>query len=211
MQRDFYKAEAEILVHPHVSNEVGQPPLSKMPLLSSATFLLFITAAIPSSLTFARHVYFLGREFRCSARLNNRPNAQETEQLVASVMRYMLFRQQQKPDQLVRRDELSKLIQSNNKDGGKRAGNLGTYVISQAQAKFPVIFGLEMKMVEVSGTRAAGKAKGELCLATISIQQLPAAALHDECFTRRSRRYRWGFMHTCVHGRVCNIERVSSA
>lgn len=85
----------------------------------------------------------------------------QTEQLMAPVMRYMLFRQHQKPDQLVRRDELSKLIQSNYKDGAKRGGNLGTYVISQAQAKFPVIFGLEMKMVEVSGTRAAGKAKGE--------------------------------------------------
>ncbi|CAL8471342.1 g10884 [Coccomyxa elongata] len=105
-QRDFYKAEAENLDHPHVSRE-------------------------------------------------------EAEQLVASVMRYMLFRQHQKPDQLVRRDELSKLIQSNYKDGAKRGGTLGTYVISQAQAKFPVIFGLEMKMVEVSGTRAAGKAKGD--------------------------------------------------
>lgn len=98
---------------------------------------------------------------------------------MASVMRYMLFRQHQKPDQLVRRDELSKLIQSNYKDGGKRGGNLGTYVIAHAQAKFPVIFGLEMKMVEVSGTRAAGKGKGELCLANITIQRLFAAALHD--------------------------------
>lgn len=30
MQRDFYKAEAENLDHPHVSREVGQPPLSKV-------------------------------------------------------------------------------------------------------------------------------------------------------------------------------------
>lgn len=78
---------------------------------------------------------------------------------MSAVMRYMLFRQHQKPDQLVRREELSKLIQSRNKDGGKRAGNLGTYIIANAQARFPVIFGMEMKMVEtMPANRAGGKA-----------------------------------------------------
>ena len=36
---------------------------------------------------------------------------QEKEQLIAAVMRHMLFRQKQKPDQPVRRDELAKLFQ----------------------------------------------------------------------------------------------------
>ncbi len=36
---------------------------------------------------------------------------QEKEQLIGAVMRHMLFRQKQKPDQPVRRDELAKLFQ----------------------------------------------------------------------------------------------------
>ena len=40
---------------------------------------------------------------------------QEGEQLVAAVMRHMLFRQHQKPDQPVRRDELNKIIQNSYK------------------------------------------------------------------------------------------------
>ena len=42
-------------------------------------------------------------------------NAQEGDQLVAAVIRHMLFRQHQKPDQPVRREELNKIIQSNYK------------------------------------------------------------------------------------------------
>ena len=36
---------------------------------------------------------------------------QESDQLVASVMRLMLFRQHQKPDQPVRRGDLTSLVQ----------------------------------------------------------------------------------------------------
>ena len=36
---------------------------------------------------------------------------QEKEQLIGAVMRYMLFRQKQKPDQPVRREELAKTFQ----------------------------------------------------------------------------------------------------
>jgi len=37
---------------------------------------------------------------------------QEKEQLIGAIMRHMLFRQKQKPDQPVRRDELAKLFQA---------------------------------------------------------------------------------------------------
>ncbi|KAK9918094.1 hypothetical protein WJX75_001231 [Coccomyxa subellipsoidea] len=109
-----------------------------------------------------------------------RVSREESDQLVAAVMRYMLFRQHQKPDQLARRDELSKLIQSRYKDGGKRGGNLSGYVIAQAQARFPVIFGLEMKMVEIApASRAGGKAHakgdGTLSKAYILRSLLPEA------------------------------------
>lgn len=36
---------------------------------------------------------------------------QEKEQMIGEVMRHMLFKQKQKPDQPVRRDELAKLFQ----------------------------------------------------------------------------------------------------
>ena len=76
--------------------------------------------------------------------------------MVAAVMRHMLFKKHQKEDQPVRREELNKLI---SKDGVKKAGNLANYVLAQAQAKFLVLFGLEMKLVEVmASSRATGKA-----------------------------------------------------
>ncbi|EIE19686.1 MAGE protein [Coccomyxa subellipsoidea C-169] len=93
---------------------------------------------------------------------NPQLSREESDQLVAAVVRFMLFRQHQKSDQLVRRDELGKLIQNTHRDGGRRSGNVSAYVIAQAQAQFPVIFGLEMKMVEIlPASRAGGKAKGE--------------------------------------------------
>jgi hypothetical protein len=42
-------------------------------------------------------------------------------------------------------------------EGGKK-GNLGGYVIAQAQAKFAAAFGLEMKEVELHAAKAAMKA-----------------------------------------------------
>lgn len=96
-------------------------------------------------------------------------------------MRYMLFRQHLKPDQLARRDELSKLIQSRYKDGGKRGGNLSGYVIAQAQARFPVIFGLEMKMVEIApASRAGGKAHAKGVLVAFC-RKYRNGNLHHRC------------------------------
>lgn len=41
---------------------------------------------------------------------------------------------------------------------GSKKGNLGSYVIAQAQAKFATAFGLEMKEVELHAAKAAMKA-----------------------------------------------------
>lgn len=52
---------------------------------------------------------------------------QEGEQLIAAVMRHMLFRQHQKPDQLVRRDELNKIIQNNYK--ARHAPDIALFIV----------------------------------------------------------------------------------
>ena len=70
---------------------------------------------------------------------------QEKNKLVRSVMRFMLFRQQQKPGVPVKREELMKMVLADYKTGMK--SRLGNYVIQQAMASFPAIFGLEMKEV----------------------------------------------------------------
>ena len=60
-------------------------------------------------------------------------------------MRFMLFRQQQKPGVPVKRDELTKLVLAGYKTGAK--SRLGNFVIQQAMARFPAVFGMEMKEV----------------------------------------------------------------
>lgn len=72
-------------------------------------------------------------------------------------MRFMLFRQMQKPGTPVKRDELSKLIPSTYKS--QRIHQLNKTVIQKAQAKFPLVFGMEMK--EVTTTRSF---QGGLCV-----------------------------------------------
>lgn len=76
--------------------------------------------------------------------------------MVAAVMRHVLFRQQQKPEQPVRREELTKVVQSFGKKGG--GGNMASYAIAHAQARFATIFGMELKCIEVlPASRAGGK------------------------------------------------------
>jgi hypothetical protein len=83
---------------------------------------------------------------------------QEKEQGVAAVMRFMLFRQQQKPDMPVKREELAKVTQA----VAKRAGNLTSYAIAHAKARFATAFGMELKCVELMPGSRPGKAgKGE--------------------------------------------------
>ncbi|KAK9822858.1 hypothetical protein WJX81_005291 [Elliptochloris bilobata] len=69
---------------------------------------------------------------------------QEAEQLVAGVMRYMLFRQAQKPDQPVRREDIAR--QAMGKYQGMR---MAGPIIARAQEKFAAEFGLEMKQMEL--------------------------------------------------------------
>ncbi len=141
LQRDFYKAEAENVDNPQLSREV-------------CVLCIYINSVV-SRASYASSTPYHHPSVTC---------VQESDQLVAAVVRFMLFRQHQKSDQLVRRDELGKLIQNTHRDGGRRSGNVSAYVIAQAQAQFPLIFGLEMKMVEILPTsRAGGKAKGALC------------------------------------------------
>ena len=85
--------------------------------------------------------------FTFIAVLHSVSDMQEENKLVRAVMRYMLFRQMQKPGVPVKREDLSKLIPSTYKS--QRIHSLGRLVIQQAQAQFPRLFGMEMKEVDI--------------------------------------------------------------
>jgi len=76
--------------------------------------------------------------------------------LVRSVMRYMLFNQQQKNAVPVKRQELTNIILKNNK-GGKASKHLGSRIIKQAAWQFVKIFGMEMKEIETKRATIHGE------------------------------------------------------
>lgn len=65
--------------------------------------------------------------------------------MVRRVMRFMIFRQRQKPDVPVKREELTKIMLHSYK--GQKTGKLTTNILRLAAAKFPPIFGMEMKEI----------------------------------------------------------------
>ncbi|KAK9804573.1 hypothetical protein WJX73_001097 [Symbiochloris irregularis] len=77
---------------------------------------------------------------------------QEKDALVAQVMRLMLFKQQKTPDLPVKRSELTGLINAGYKDARKRA-HLATAVIPEAQHRFMLSLGLEMKEIKLKGNQ----------------------------------------------------------
>lgn len=78
---------------------------------------------------------------------------QEEAQLVRAVVRFMLFRQAQKPGVPVKREELSKLILSNYANQ-RMTPRLTGYILRKADAKFVEAFGMEM--AEIS-TKVQGR------------------------------------------------------
>ena len=63
-----------------------------------------------------------------------------------SIIRFMIFRQQQKPDVPVKRDEVTKLILSNYR--GQRVNKqLIPHILKLVAAKFPTALGMEMKEI----------------------------------------------------------------
>eukprot|EP00245_Coleochaete_scutata_P007531 TRINITY_DN22975_c0_g1_i1.p1 TRINITY_DN22975_c0_g1~~TRINITY_DN22975_c0_g1_i1.p1 ORF type:complete len:284 (-),score=70.96 TRINITY_DN22975_c0_g1_i1:424-1275(-) len=82
---------------------------------------------------------------------------EETDKLVAEVMRYVLFKSHQQAGVPIRRDELVQVLTRQYKD---RRG-LPAYIIQVAQAKFPQIFGLELKELDRKNMKAAAGARGQ--------------------------------------------------
>ena len=90
------------------------------------------------------------------------PFLQERNKLVREVMRFMIFRQSEKPDVPVPRGDLSKLLAGNKKVSSK-------LIIKLAQAHFSKSMGLELKELTVptekdirAGQRGASHAKCRL-------------------------------------------------
>ena len=86
-----------------------------------------------------------GGHWRVLASVRTLLSVQEEDQLVRIVMRFMLFRQMQKPGIPVKRDELGKVIPSTYKS--QKIHNLFRVVVTKAQERFPPTFGMEMREV----------------------------------------------------------------
>ncbi|GBG76813.1 hypothetical protein CBR_g23028 [Chara braunii] len=77
---------------------------------------------------------------------------EETDNLVAEVMRYMIFKNFQQPSVPVKREELNQIVNKQYKERRQLPG----YIIALAQAKFPGCFGMEMREVTGSARRRGG-------------------------------------------------------
>lgn len=81
---------------------------------------------------------------------------QEQDKLVREVMRFMIFRQSEKPEVPVPRGELSKITSSHKKANGR-------FIIKLAQARFCKSMGLELKELKVASEKDIRRGqRGEL-------------------------------------------------
>lgn len=144
--------------------------------------------------------YYTGEAERAVADNRTPLSVTEEEKLVRDVMRFMIFRNETKPNVPVPRGDLTKLFPAH------RKGASGM-VIKMAQAKFPDALGMEMKEIKVASAKApAGTDDGAKYFVLRSY--LPAA-VRQEFLQRSSAPPEQAFELTVLALIVMNGDRIS--
>lgn len=99
-------------------------------------------------------------------------------------MRFLIFRQQQRPGVPVRREELTKIVLREYK--GQRVTKLSSRILALAAARFPRAFGMELKEVTLKTHTKHGQSAG--LGQSRSTRALVNAADFGDCASQQEKR-----------------------